>query len=121
MTKTTPKSPLLAFGFFGSITSPYSGKYRSLPAGAGLFLLISNAFKLISVIAGLYFIVQLFMAGYLFMSAENDPKKLQVAQGKIFQAALGLAVIASAFVIAAVASRFTGINILNPTIYGPND
>jgi len=31
-----------------------------------------------------------------------------------------MVIIASAFIIAGVIGRITGINILNPTIYGPN-
>jgi len=103
---------------FGSVDSPYTGRYNSAQ-GQGLFLLISNLFKLISVVAGLYFVFQMIMAGYLYLSAEGDAKKVLAAQTKVWQSAVGLVIIAAAFILAAIAEKFTGLKILNPILYGP--
>lgn len=101
---------------FGSIPNPtkYGGS-----EGQGLFLFISNVFRLIGIIAGLVLVFQLIMAGFAYISASGDPKKAEAAWTKIWQSLLGIVIVSAAFVIASVVGRFTGIDILNPTIYGP--
>ncbi len=103
-------------GIFGTITNPT--KYNSVK-GQGLFTFLSNFFKLAAVIAGLYFIIQIIMAGFDYINASGDAKKTEIAWGKIWQSLLGMVIISAAFIIAGLVGRFTGINILNPQIYGP--
>lgn len=103
-------------GLLGNITNPT--KYTSTN-GEGLFLFISNIFKLAGVIAGIILIFRIITAGYTYLSAMGDPKKFQQASDTITQSFLGLVVVAAAFILAGLVARFTGINILNPTIYGP--
>lgn len=106
---------------FGNISAPVQNNpYFSLGQGQGLFLFLSNIFKLIGVIGGIYMIVQFIIAGYGYISANGDPKKIEASWTKIWQSMIGLVIIASAFVLAAFVGRITGINILNPTIVGPN-
>lgn len=106
---------------FGKVSPPSTGKYFTAgTSGEGLFLFLSNIFKLVGTIAGIYMVVQFMVAGYMYMNAGGDPKKTEAAWTKIWQSMLGLVIISSAFVIAAVVERFTGIKILNPTISGPN-
>ena len=56
---------------FGTITDPTNSKSKD---GSGLFDLLSNIFKLAGVVAGIFFIVQLILAGYAYLSANGDPK-----------------------------------------------
>ena len=106
-----------ADNIIGPIANPLP-QYPSLQ-GQGLFLFLGNILKLVGTIAGLYMIIQIITAGFIYISADGDPKKIQQAWDKIWQSILGLIVIASAFVIASIVERFTGISILTPTIYGP--
>jgi hypothetical protein len=107
-------------GIFGDITAPINNVYfNNQKPGAGLFLFISNLFKLVGVIGGLFMILQFIAAGYAYLSANGDAKKIEAAWTKIWQSILGLVIIASAFILAGVVGRLTGINILTPTIYGP--
>jgi uncharacterized protein (DUF927 family) len=64
-------------------------------------------------------VIQIIMAGYMYISANGDPKKTEQAWAKIWQAVLGFVIVAVAFVLAAVVGRITGVNPLTPTIYGP--
>jgi hypothetical protein len=68
----------------------------------GLGSLLDMAVKTIVVGAALYALVNLLLAGYAFMSAGDDPKKVQGAWAKIYQTLLGLAFTAGAFVLAAI-------------------
>ena len=98
---------------FGTINNPTN--YEST-GGYGLFTLLSNIFKLAGVVAGIFFIVQLILAGYGYLSSNGDPKKTEAAWAKITQSLIGLVIVASAFVIASVVGSFLDINILEPTI-----
>jgi hypothetical protein len=101
---------------FGTITNPTT---YSSTQGSGLFTFMTNLFKLIAVVGGIYLIIQLILAGFQYISANGDVKKTEQAWAQIWQSLLGLVIISAAFLIAGLIGRFTGINILSPTIYGP--
>jgi len=87
---------------FGKIEAPAGiKKFGSVEQG-GLGVFINMIFNLLVVVAGLYAVANLILAGYAFMSAGDDPKKVQGAWSKIWQTLLGLAVAAGAFVLAAI-------------------
>jgi len=109
-------------GIFGNIAPPLNNKYfTSGTEGQGLFLFITNLLKLVAVIGGIYFVVQLVLAGFEYISSNGDVKKTELAWAKIWQSLLGLVIISGAFIIAGVVGRLTGINILSPEIYGPTN
>jgi type IV secretory pathway VirB2 component (pilin) len=110
------KPKILFAGLFGSINNPT--KYASTN-GSGLFIFLGNILKLIGTIAGILMVIQIITAGFDYISANGDPKKTEAAWTKIWQSLLGLIIIASAFIIASVVTRLTGIQILNPVIYAP--
>ena len=103
-------------GIIGNISNPT--KYTSTN-GSGLFALLNNLFKLIGVVAGIFFVVQIIMAGFAYLSASGDPKKTETAFAKIWQSLIGLIIVTSAFIIAGFVGKITGVDPLNPTIYGP--
>ncbi len=81
--------------------------------------LIQTVIWLLIVGAGVYALINLILAGYSFMSAGDDPKKVAGAWAMIWQTILGLAVAAGAFVLAAIFGQLIFDNptfILNPTI-----
>jgi len=103
-------------GIFGTISNPTT--YAS-NQGSGLFTFISNILKFAGVVAGLFFVVQIIMAGFSYIGANGDPKKVDLAWAKIWQSLIGLLIVASAFIIASVVGKIFGIDIINPTIVGP--
>jgi SNF family Na+-dependent transporter len=70
--------------------------------GGGLGKFLNLIFQLLVIVAGIYALINLILAGYAFMSAGDDPKKVAGAWAKIWQTILGLAVAAGAFVLAAI-------------------
>lgn len=103
-------------GLLGNIVNPT--KYTSTQ-GQGLFTFLGNLLKFVGVIAGIFMIAQLIFAGFQYISANGDIKKTEQAWTQIWQSLLGLVIISAAFIIAGIAGRLTGINILNPQLYGP--
>ena len=90
---------------FGTIQLPPGvGRFGTFFSG-GPALFITNILKLLIVFAGLYAVFNFVLAGYAFMSAGGDPKKIADAWAKIWQTMLGLIVAAGAFIIAGIISR----------------
>ena len=87
---------------FGGVSPPPGvseydgGKLEGLPS------FINNILKLLIVGAGIYTLFNLVLAGYAFLSAGDDPKKVTAAWSKIWQSLLGLLFAAGAFVLAAL-------------------
>jgi len=107
---------------FGNINPPEGVSDYITKAGSGgdaLFLFINNSIKMAGVIAGIYAVIQFIMAGYTYISANGDPKMTEKAWTMIWQSMLGLLVIGASFILAAVVGKLTGINPLEPQIYGP--
>lgn len=71
--------------------------------GIGKFL--NLGINILIVGAGIYAMFNFVLAGYAFLGAGSDPKKLQAAWGKIWQSILGLTISASALVLASLFGR----------------
>lgn len=90
---------------FGTVNPPPGVNQYQGGAVGGFSLLIANLLKTAIVIAGLYAVVNFLLAGYSFMSAGGDPKRIQDSWAKIYQTIIGLLFTVGAFVIAAMVSR----------------
>lgn len=85
---------------FGTITPP--APIAGVSGSVGIGKLLNTIFRSMIVIAGIYTLFNLLFAGYAFLSAGEDPKKIQGAWARIWQSLLGLAITAGAFVLAAI-------------------
>jgi hypothetical protein len=93
---------MLAQNLFGKIEAPEAVSNISTDPGVGIGRLIQRGLQFLIIAAGLYALFNLVFAGYGFMSAADDPKKVAAAWQKIWQTLLGLAFAAGAFVLAAI-------------------
>jgi hypothetical protein len=104
---------------FGPISPPAGiSNYTGNPA-QNIGQLLNIVLKTLIVGAGVYALFNLILAGYAFMSAGDDAKKIEGAWAKIWQTLLGLAFAAGAFVLAAIFGQLIFGNagfILNPSI-----
>jgi len=91
-------------GLFGEIKLPedITKKYVGGIQGGALGKFLNLIIQTLIVAAGVYALINLILAGYAFMSAGDDPKKIEGAWSKIWQTLLGLAFAAGAFVLAAI-------------------
>lgn len=104
---------------FGTIAPPANLKNYGDEPGTAIGTLIQYAVWILIVGAGIYALFNFVLAGYAFMSAGDDPKKVAGAWAKIWQTALGLAVAAGAFVLAAIFGQLIfgdPMFIINPQI-----
>jgi len=98
------KPPGFGKSIFGDITLPseIEAKYPGGVASGAIGKFLNIIILTLITAAGVYALINLIMAGYAFMSAGDDPKKVAGAWAKIWQTLLGLAVAAGAFVLAAI-------------------
>ncbi len=87
---------------FGTVNlpAPIAAKYGTDPMALGQ--LLNTILNILIVAGGIWALVNLIIAGYSFMSAGDDPKKVGGAWTKVWQTLLGLAFVAGAFVLAAI-------------------
>jgi len=98
---------LLAAGQFGNFINPFiplggPAVLTTSASGSGLIIILNNLVRFIVVIAGLYAFLNIIFAGYGFLSAGGDPKKITAAWEKIWQSLIGLIIVAFSFVLAVV-------------------
>lgn len=104
---------------FGTVNAPDAiGRFRAVEdGGLGQFL---NLILNVMVVAGtVYALFNFILAGYMFFSAADDPKKVEAAWAKIWQTAIGLLFIAGSILMAAVFGWLIFRNpsyIINPSI-----
>ncbi len=107
---------------FGTVNQPPGiSRYGDFDPGINNFL--NNIIKTLIVFAGLYALFNLLFAGYMFLGAGGDPKKVADAWAKIWQTVLGVTIAAGAFVLAALIGQvvFDDPNaLLQLRIFGPN-
>lgn len=118
-----PPPPPKGDSIFGTINPP-PGVSEYDPTGnlSGLPLFFNNIIKFLIVVAGIYTLFTLILAGYAFLSAGDDPKKMAGAWTKIWQSLLGLAIVAGSFILAAIFGKliFNDWNaLLQFRVFGP--
>jgi len=90
---------------FGPINQPSALVNFPTVQGGAIGTLLYVLLNSLIVIAGIYTLFNIIFAGYAFLSAGDDPKKVASAWAKIWQSVLGLAVVAGSFVLAAIFGR----------------
>lgn len=102
---------------FGIVYRPDEVPFDLRQGGIGRIL---NIFIYILIIGGgIYALFNFILAGYAFLGAGDDPKKIESAWAKIYQSIIGLVFMAGSFVIAAIIGMILFGNarfILSPTI-----
>lgn len=102
---------------FGTVTAPSTA--LGTEPGQVIGRLIQLAIWILIIGAGIYALINLVLAGYSFMSAGDDAKKVEAAWAKIWQTVLGLALAAGALLLAAIFGQLIFGNasyILSPSI-----
>lgn len=93
--------------FYGEIKIPgflqrlIPANFQNVP-GAGLIIFANMLLRVFFIVAGLYAVWNFIQAGWIFMSSGGDVKQVGMARDKILFSILGLLVMASSLVLAAI-------------------
>lgn len=104
---------------FGQI-SPPTGNYD--PSIQGLTQLATNLLRLAILGAALWAFLNIIVAGFNFLTAAGDSKKVAAAWERIYLSIVGLVVIVASFILAAIVGYLVfgdPLFILQPQIYKP--
>ncbi|OGG15696.1 hypothetical protein A3D77_01560 [Candidatus Gottesmanbacteria bacterium RIFCSPHIGHO2_02_FULL_39_11] len=103
-------------GFGGLFSTPPISDTGQLTA---VVILMNLVLRIIFIVAGLWTFLNFIIAGFDFMSASGDSKKVASAWTRIWQSLVGLIIIVASFLVAAIIGLVLYGNvtaILNPTI-----
>jgi hypothetical protein len=78
-------------------------------AVTSLDTIISNAIGILTLIAVVFFAIQIIFAGYGFLASQGDPKKLEMARTRLTNGILGLVIVIIALGFTALISSLLGI------------
>jgi hypothetical protein len=109
----------MAAGTFGIINPPVAN-YKDV--GVGLPAFISNVITIVFAAAGLYAFFNLMLAGFSYVTAAGDEKKIMAATQSINMSLIGLVVMVAAAAITGIVSYLlfgSATAILSPSITGP--
>jgi len=85
----------------------------STGVGESVAHLISVVIGFFTLVAGLWFLIQLILGGYAYMSAGGNKEKAQTASQKITQALIGLVIVVLAIFIINLLGYILNIDFLN--------
>lgn len=108
-------SPAFAQDIVGKIVAP--GTIVDSPDKVGPF--IGTVITFLTVVAGLYALIQLMLGGFGFITSAGDKGKVKESTDRMLYSVIGLVVIAMSFIIASIVGRLLfgpGFNILTPIL-----
>ena len=71
--------------------------------------ILSLVLGFLTVVAVIYFVIQIILAGYAFISGQGDEKKIEMARKKLTDGILGLTIVVIAFGITAFLAHLLGL------------
>lgn len=105
---------------YAAITNPaLKGANNPETGGVQFATRVAVLWRTIVILGGLAFLIYLLWGGISWITAGGDKNKIDEARQKITQALIGLAILASSYVIILFIEQALGINLLNikwPTI-----
>ncbi len=109
---------------FGEIKPPPGvDQYNIAADGIGLILFVSRVIRLLTVVAGIYVLFNVILAGYIYISSSGDSSAHQKVRDQLTFSIIGLLIIVGSYTIAGIVGLILfgdATFIINPTICGPD-
>jgi len=83
------------------------------PTGDGVVELdkiISTVIGVLTLVAFIYFVIQVILAGYAFISGQGDEKKIESARKRLTDGILGITIVVIAFGVGALLASLMGLD-----------
>jgi len=75
---------------------------------------VSNVIGFITIVAGLYFLVQFIVGAFSWLTSSGEKDKIKGAQDRITHAVIGLTLVIAAYALISILGSLLGLTILNP-------
>ena len=107
---------LAQFGDGFKPISPNWSAGSNTRAGAltNLEAFISGVLGIITVVAGIYFIINFLLAALAWTTAGGDSGKVSAARDRMIQSTLGLIIVVGGYAVVGLIGAVVGLDILNP-------
>lgn len=86
---------------------------------SGVTVLISSLWRAMIILGGVALLIFLAWGGIQWIMAGGDKQKVENSRNRIMNAFIGLALLAASVAIVIFVQLIFGIDLLNPTFYGP--
>jgi len=86
---------------------------NSSTLGTQIAGVISTVLGILTALAGVWFLIEITVAGFLFISAGNDQEKLKEAKSRTVQALIGLVIVIGAILLGNLVAYMSGVNFLD--------
>ncbi len=90
--------------------SPPPGTIHPPSSSQGLEYYLSIIIGVLTLLAFVYFIFQLILSGYMFLSSEGDKGKVEIARNRMSQGVIGLIVIVASIFLVGTLGKILGLN-----------
>lgn len=100
----------LAQGLIIQISPPAGVIHPPTTSQSGLEYYLSIIIGALTLIAFIYFIFQLILSGYMFLSSEGDKAKVETARNRMSQGIIGLVVIVASVFLVGTLGKILGLN-----------
>ncbi len=88
---------------FGTIDAPPGvAEFNQQAGGIGIILFFSNLIRLITVVAGLWTMINFIIAGFTYVTSADNPSAIEKIGPKLSSSVIGLAIIVASYTLAAV-------------------
>jgi len=90
-------------------------KYNDIPPAASIFVqILSNLLGIMTIVAGLWFLINLITGAYGFLSAGGNQENMTKASQRIGNSLIGLVVVIAAYALTSLLGTLLHFDILNP-------
>lgn len=83
-------------------------------AGLAVSDIFSRILGILTIVAGLWFIIHLVSAAFDYINAGENEELIRKVHQKLINNFIGLAIVVMAYALTAIVGRLVGLNILNP-------
>lgn len=92
------------------ITGPGLNPVNTIDATSKLEIVVSRIIGVLTIVAVIYFAIQVIFAGFALISSEGDPKKYQDARKRLTDGVIGLFIIVVSLGFAALLAKLLGLS-----------
>lgn len=86
-------------------------KLKVVDDGVGqLDKIISTVIGVLTLVAFIFFVIQIILAGYAFISGQGDEKKIESARKRLTDGVLGITIVVLAFGLSSLIAKLLGLD-----------